>query len=107
MKNIFIPTDKPEDWRKLLANPDEHWVKGKSARTLAHCWEDAAGFPPEIRQVLVAVPQLAGIVPLLIFPEWKVSLPGGGGASQNDLWILAKCGVGLVSLTVEGKSPCI
>ena len=40
---------------------------------------------------------------LVAFPEYKVPLPGGHRASQNDIFILAK-GVGqLVSITVEGK----
>jgi hypothetical protein len=40
---------------------------------------------------------------LLIFPEWKVALPGGQAASQNDAWVLAKCRTGLVSIAVDGK----
>jgi len=40
---------------------------------------------------------------LLIFPEWKVSLPGGSRSSQNDIWVLAKSQPDLISIAVEGK----
>jgi len=40
---------------------------------------------------------------LLAFPEFKVPLPGGRRASQNDIFILAKGAGQLVSITVEGK----
>ena len=47
MNDIFIPTKKPEDWKQFLAK-EEHWETGYSAKTLAHCWEAAKGFPKEI-----------------------------------------------------------
>lgn len=103
MANIYVPSSGPGDWRCLLADPEKHWARGYSARTLAHCWEDGDGFPAEIRQVLAQFPALAGAKPLLIFPEWKVSLPGGSRPSQNDVWILAKGDAGLISIAVEGK----
>ncbi len=102
-KKIFIPSSGPDDWRSFLADPEKHWAKKYSARTLAHCWENASGFPPEILKVLKQSPSLQDIKPLLIFPEWKVPLPGGSTASQNDVWVLAKCQSGIVSITVEGK----
>jgi len=40
---------------------------------------------------------------LLAIPEHKVHLPGGGRPSQNDLWVIASCDYGLVSIAVEGK----
>jgi len=103
MTNIFLPSTGPSDWQRLLADPQKHWVKGYSARTLAHSWEAADGFPPEVASVLNQSPELRGIVPLFIFPEWKVPLPGGTTESQNDTWVVAKCDAGLVSLSVEGK----
>jgi len=102
-KKILIPTSGPDDWRTLLADPEKHWSRGYSARTIAHCWESANGFPPEIYSVLNQNPSLKGIEPLLILPEWKVPLPGGSTASQNDVWVLAKCNAGLVSMSIEGK----
>ena len=37
------------------------------------------------------------------FPEYKVSLPGGGAPSQNDLYLLANAGGALLPIMVEGK----
>jgi len=48
MAPIFVPSTGPADWQQLLAEPDKHWARGYSARTLAHCWEDAKEFPREI-----------------------------------------------------------
>jgi hypothetical protein len=43
-------------YRKLsdlgIEDPVKHWKAGYSARTLAHCWEAADGFPSEIAQAL-------------------------------------------------------
>ena len=103
MPLIFVPSSGPGDWRCLLADPEKHWARRRSARTLAHCWEDTDGFPPEVRVVLKQHPALAAAAPLLIFPEWKVSLPGGSTSSQNDAWILAKNETDLISISVEGK----
>ena len=103
MANIFIPTAGPGDWRGLLADPDKHWVRGRSARTLAHCWEDCDGFPPEVRAILGQSDALRDIEPLLVFPEWKVPLPGGVRPSQNDVWVLAGSRSELVSIAIEGK----
>jgi hypothetical protein len=61
------------------------------------------GFPPEIQAVLKQHPALAAAIPLLIFPEWKVTLAGGSTSSQNDAWVLAKNQSDLISITVEGK----
>jgi hypothetical protein len=103
MTKVFVPSVGPGDWKGLLADPEKHWARGYSARSLAHCWEDTEGFPAEINDVLIQVPSLKGIAPLLIFPEWKVPLPGGTTTSQNDVWVLAKCDTGLVSIAIEGK----
>lgn len=103
MSKILIPTTSPEDWKGLLAEPEKQWKSGYSARSLAHCWENADGFPPEIKDVLTQVPSLEGIRPLLILPEWKVPLPGGSTESQNDVWVLAKRESGLISIAIEGK----
>jgi len=37
------------------------------------------------------------------FPEYKVSLPGGGSSSQNDLYVLTKANNELLPIMVEGK----
>jgi hypothetical protein len=48
------------------------------------------GFPREIDAALSQVPVIANAWPHLIFPEWKVPLPGGSRALQNDVWVLAR-----------------
>jgi len=105
MKRIFIASTQPEDWKRLLADPEKHWHTGFSAKSLAHCWEDANGFPQEIAGLFAESNNLAfqGIEVLLILPEYKVPLPGGRRASQNDIFALAKAQGQLVSITVEGK----
>jgi hypothetical protein len=42
-------------------------------------------------------------MPLLAVPEFKVPLPGGARASQNDLFVLGRSSPGLVSIMIEGK----
>jgi hypothetical protein len=84
MTRIHIPSTGPEDWRSLLADPEKHWARGYSARTLAHSWEAQDGFPPEIERLLDQDSALKAAEPLFIFPEWKVPLPGGSRPSQND-----------------------
>ena len=102
MPKILVPSAGPGDWKCLLAEPERHWARGKSARTLAHCWEDGDGFPPEITAIL-RHSALRELEPLLIFPEWKVPLPAGRKPSHNDVWVLARAEDGLVSIAIEGK----
>ena len=103
MPLIYLPSKGPHEWQALLAEPERQWKPGFSASTLAHCWTDADGFPAEVRTALSDHPALADAEPLLILPEWQVPLPGGARFSQNDIWILAKAGGGLVSIAIEGK----
>jgi len=97
--------DNPEDWQPLLAEPDKHWRTGYSAKALAHCWQESRDFPPEVRRVFrkSSIDVFQDIEMLAAFPEYKVPLPGGPQASQNDIFILAKGAGQLVSITVEGK----
>lgn len=105
MPRILVFSSGPQDWQALLADPIKHWKKGFSARTLAHSWEAADGFPPEVNQPFIQCsdPLLANLVPLLAVPEFKVPLPGGDRASQNDIFVLARSSSGPVSIMVEGK----
>ena len=101
---ILLPSDKAEDWKTFLAEPEKQWKKGYSARTLAHCWNDANGIPDEMAKVLSQEPVFENLETLLVIPEHQVPLPGGTRPSQNDCWVLAKTQVGdLVSIAVEGK----
>ena len=100
---ILIPTKGPEDWKHLLADPDLHWKEGYSAYALAHRWEEAQGFPKEIKEALESIQALDDFELILAIPEYKVRLPGGGKASQNDIFCLARNRHGLASIMVEGK----
>jgi hypothetical protein len=105
MGNILIPAASAEEWKRFLADPGKQWKPGYSARTLAYCWQEADGFPKSIKKVfnkskVDAFRELE--VPLAI-AEHQVPLPGGAQPSQNDIWVLAKCSSGLVSIAVEGK----
>lgn len=103
-KKILVPTGSFQDWKKLLAKPDLHWKPGYSAMTLARCWEDAPGFPPEIRAIVeTGPPSFHNLNPLLAIPEYQVSLPGGDRPSQTDLFVLASNKNGMVVIAVEGK----
>jgi len=104
MPRILL-TSGPDDWQKLLAEPETQWRSGYSARTLAHCWEAADGFPPEVLKALrnTTDPLLARLVAVLAVPEFKVPLSGGGHPSQNDVFVLARSSAGPICIMVEGK----
>jgi hypothetical protein len=104
MNRIFIPATKPEDWRPFLASPT-HWKKGHSAMSLACCWHEALGLPMSVSSVFRQSDYglFKNVELVAAFPEYKVSLPGGKAASQNDLFVLAKGNDQLISIMVEGK----
>ena len=103
MSNILIPSSTPEDWKQFLADPEKHWKKGYSARSLAYCWHDANGMPKDVLSVMGQIKSLAVLKPIFIIPEHKVPLPGGSTASHNDIWLLAETNDDLISIAVEGK----
>ena len=107
MGNFFVPTAGSDDWKDLLASPEKHWRRGYSARSLASSWEEAGGFPSEIKQVFAECefPILQDVELLLGFPEYNVPLPGGRAASQNDIFVLGKSRNErqFIAITVEGK----
>ena len=102
---IYLPATAPEDWQRLLAEPDLHWKAGRSAHALAHSWQSADGFPKEVADALAVGPtELSDLELLIALPEHRVPLPGGSRASQTDLFVLARNGRGeLASIAVEGK----
>jgi hypothetical protein len=51
---FVVPTQGVADWRALLADPTEQWKPGFSAMALAHCWEEAQGFPESDRAAFAA-----------------------------------------------------
>lgn len=95
---IYVPATGPESWKDLLADPVKHWRTGYSARTLAHCWQAAAGLPPEIGALFGPEATL-----LVGIPEHKVDLPGGSRPSQTDLFALIRRGEQTISCAIEGK----
>ena len=112
MPKVYIPTAGPDDWRCFLADPTKQWRTGFSAKTLAHCWEAAGrksasgestnGLPSEIAAMLR--PHGGNAELLLAIPEYKVALPGSSlGASQNDVFALARAGDQTFAIMVEGK----
>lgn len=105
MPSIFPFSRGPQDWQSLLADPVKHWRRGYSARTLAHSWEDAQGFPAEVAGVFAASvdPLLVNLAPVLAIPEFKVPLPGGSRPSQSDIFVLARADAGPITIMVEGK----
>jgi hypothetical protein len=103
LSKVYIPATRADQWAQFLAEPVKHWRTGYSARTLAHSWQEADGFPLEVWAALAAHPGFAGIELLLALPEHQVHLPGGSRPSQNDIWVLARAGNDLVSIAVEGK----
>ncbi len=105
MNRIFVPTNKPEDWKPLLAKPHKHWRTGYSAKSLAYSWEEANGFPECVKKVFMSsrIALFENVELLLAFPEYKVPLRGGSRPSQNDIFVLARGNGQLISITVEGK----
>jgi hypothetical protein len=105
MSKFYIPTNSPEDWKLLLAEPSKQWRAGYSAKSLACCWEEAHDFPTCVKKVYKGSGEevFQNIKLLVAFPEYQVPLPGGKRATQNDIFILASNGKQLVSITVEGK----
>ncbi|MBY0322036.1 MAG: hypothetical protein K2X72_25140 [Reyranella sp.] len=98
MMSLYRPTLGPACWQELLADPQKQWRMGYSARTLAHCWEDAKGLPPEIAALFNGRATL-----LLAIPEHKVDLPGGTRPSQTDLFALVRSQDLTIACAVEGK----
>jgi hypothetical protein len=103
MNRILACTSCVDDWRPFLASPDVHWKEGHSAHALATAWQQADGFPPEVATIVGTAADLAGAVPLLAVPEYRVPLPGGVRASQSDILVLERAARGAFALAVEGK----
>jgi hypothetical protein len=75
MNKMYLPTVGPQDWQKLLADPEKQWRTGYSARTIAYAWEAAKGhFPPEVERIFPEAgdERVGNLEILLEFPEWKV-----------------------------------
>lgn len=101
-KRIFTPTKGIDDWRLLLANPERHWRDGYSAKCVAERWEQSDTLPPEIvtpfSQCGFSSPEL-----LMAIPEFRTELPGGGAASQSDVFAIIRTAVGVFAVAIEAK----
>ncbi|GLS35739.1 hypothetical protein GCM10010869_13280 [Mesorhizobium tianshanense] len=93
-----MPSEGPASWQAFLAEPERQWRTGYSAKTLAHCWENACGLPDEIAQMFDGPAEL-----LLALPEHRVPLDGGNHDSQNDVFALIRFGDQTCAATIEGK----
>ena len=101
---LVVPAQGVSSWRALLADPVRQWKSGYSAKALAHCWQEADGFPQSVRDVFAAFgPPFETAELVLAIPEHRVALPGGSPASQTDLFVVARAGGELISIAVEGK----
>ena len=105
MAKFFMPTKGPEDWRGFLSSPATQWRTGYSAKTLAHCWEAAGGFPESVSRVFAdsGFPVLRDMEFLIGLPEHQTFLVGGRRPSQSDIFVLASTEKDLITITVEGK----
>jgi hypothetical protein len=90
--------------QQLLAKPELHWKKGRSAYELAHAWLKADGVPLRVRNVLDTVPAFAGARFLRAFFEQKTDIRSKGHPSQTDLLVEVKTPAGLGVIGVEGKA---
>lgn len=108
MIRAYVPTDGVASWKARLADPDKQWKREASAFEAAVSWELALrsnrGLPASVAEVLDQQPEFGGSSVLVALPEHKVVLPGGTRSSQTDVWVLLRCGDGLVSMAVEAKA---
>ncbi len=107
MTRIFVRSWGASDWRRLLAKPLLHWVRGRSAMETAVSWEYAQanthGLPEVIYNALNWHDDLKNSSLLIAIPEHKVPLNNARAPSQNDVWALLDSPSGHISMTVEGK----
>jgi hypothetical protein len=102
---IVVPANSTEDWRMLLRDPVKQWRQGYSAKSLADHWQSERGFPGDVQKLFEssAVEGVRDAEMLFGIPEAETRLPGGGFPSYTDLFVLARCSDGLITIAVEGK----
>lgn len=104
---FYVPVKDPKSshsWKALVG--ESKWKTGRSAKTLAYCWTEAKGFPPEVVRAFSesAASLFKDVEFLLGVPEHPVNLPGGANSpSTSDIFVLAKSQNALISIAVEGK----
>jgi len=104
-EKIYLPSENAESWKRFLAEPEKQWKHGYSAMSLADVWEKAVNkLPKEIQSAFNLDLELKDSEFLFGLPEFKVPLPGGSRASQNDLLLFTRNDKGLSVCAVEGKA---
>ena len=99
MSRFYIPTEGPESWQALLADPGSQWRTGYSAKALAYSWEAANGqLPREVKTLFGDDAEL-----IIALPEHKVSLGDRGRDSQTDVFAIIKREGQTIAVAVEGK----
>jgi hypothetical protein len=100
LKNYYQPLRFHCEWRKLLADPIEHWKDGRSAKELVKLWAQSDDLPESVANLF---PNDV-IKPIFLFPEYSVPMPGHGKDSFNDLYVLASTKNGNMVIIVEAKA---
>ncbi|MFI8684687.1 DUF6946 family protein [Rossellomorea sp. NPDC077527] len=105
MGKYYVPTKGMDSWKEFLADPEKQWKPSYSAYELAKSWEGADNLPSIVERAFrnSDIPLFEDVKVLYGFPEYKVSLPGGGTPSQNDLYLLTNAGGVLLPIMIEGK----
>ncbi|MFN4199211.1 MAG: DUF6946 family protein [Flavobacterium sp.] len=104
-KKIYIPTENADSWISFLASKDKQWKSGFSAMETALSWETAKGkMPKEIEQLFLEDSNFEDLELILALPEYKVDIPGGSSASQNDVLAIFRTKNALSVMTIEGKA---
>ncbi|PFG07783.1 hypothetical protein [Bacillus sp. es.034] len=105
MGKYFVPTKGMDSWKEFLTDPEKQWKPSYSAYELAKSWEGANNLPSSVQRAFEysEIPLFKNVRVLYGFPEYKVSLPGGGAPSQNDLYLLTNAGGEILPIMVEGK----
>ena len=98
-----VETTGPEDWKRAMRKL--HWKTGHSAKALAYSWQEAGGFPSEVRKVFEdsGIELFKKMEFVNGYPEYVVPLPGGRRGSHNDIFVSAKSHGEPVPITIEGK----
>ncbi len=50
---VYVPIERPEDWKQFLADPDKQWKKGYSAYSLAHLTSPPKRLPLNLQLLII------------------------------------------------------
>ncbi|PKN79837.1 MAG: hypothetical protein CVU48_04115 [Candidatus Cloacimonetes bacterium HGW-Cloacimonetes-1] len=100
LSNYYQPLIFHCEWRKLLADPIEHWKDGYSAKELVKLWAQSDELPETVKDLFPD----DEMKPIFLFPEYSVQMPGKGKDSFNDLYVLTSTKNGYLPIIVEAKA---